>query len=531
MRIAKVAWLLGFWAFPLGAQAVRREPASGYPHTRPEQTGYAETSRYQDVEDFIRALPRSPVMHVTTMGYTGEGRSIPLVVVGRVPNASPEAVMASGKLRIYVQANIHAGEVEGKEATLELLRDVARGRHAAWLDQVVLLIAPIYNADGNERVSLTNRPLQLGPIGGEGQRPNAAGLDLNRDHIKLESPEARSQVLLIRRYDPQVLLDLHTTDGSVHGYMLTYAEPLHPATDTAIVSLLRGRMLPSVTQTIKRTDGFDFFYYGNMPESPVDRGGGGADRGWYSFDHRPRFSENYWGLRGRVGILSEAYSYATFEDRIRATRRFVEESVTWAHDHAAEIRRITSAADAHVIVGESLAVRARLHRGPDIPILRSEVVDSINPYTGQRMLRRTGVTRTELMPDFTTFEGTEFVRAPRAYYVPGNLAAVIERLTAHGIRLTRLEQPTVLQGERFRIDSTWTAAREFQGHKERQARGAWEASTDTLAAGTVMVPVDQPLGRLVVVMLEPRSDDGLLDWNFFDEALTGARYYPVRRQP
>ncbi len=480
---------------------------------------------------FLHALPRSPVIHLTSMGYTMETRSIPLVVVGRVSDASPEAVKRSGKLRIYIQANIHAGEVEGKEAALELLRDFAAGRHGAWLDSAVLLIAPIYNADGNERVSLTNRPLQLGPIGGEGQRANAMGLDLNRDHMKLESPEARSQVLLFRNYDPQVAMDLHTTDGSVHGYMLTYAEPLSPATDTAIVNLVRNDWLPAVTQTIKRKDGDDLYFYGDFPETPVDRGGGGAERGWYSFDHRPRFSETYWGLRNRIGILSEAYSYATFEDRIRVTKRFVEECVAYAVAHASRIRQITEAADAHVIVGESLAVRGKIHKGPDRPVLRGEADDEINPYTGQRMLHRRPVGHPDTMPDYTTFEATEFVRVPRAYYVPTTARAAIERLTAHGIRLTLLPAPLVVPAERFRIDSTWTTGREFQGHKERTLRGAWEPVTDTIAAGTAEVRVDQPLGRLIVLLLEPRSDDGLLDWNFFDEALNGARYYPVVRVP
>jgi hypothetical protein len=519
-------------AAPLAAQSrpsTRPAAATRTPLTRPERTGYRETSRYEDVVAFLNALPRSPRIHVTSMGYTSEGRSIPLVVVGHAGDGSPEAVLRSGKLRIYIQANIHAGEVEGKEAALELLRDLAAGRHARWLDSVVLLVAPIYNADGNERVSLTNRPGQLGPIGGMGQRPNAMQLDLNRDHIKLESPEARSQALLLRRYDPHVAMDLHTTDGSVHGYHLTYAEPLHPATDTAIVNLLRRDWLPEVTATIKRTDGFDIFYYGNMPESPVDRGGGGAERGWYSFDHRPRFSENYWGLRGRIGILSEAYSYATFEDRIRATRRFVEENIAYAAAHASRIMRITEAADAHDIMGESLAVRARLHRGADIPVLRGEVAEETNPYTGQRMLRRLDVRRPETMADYTTFEGTEFARVPHAYFVPANLTAAIERLAAHGVRTSRLEQTVVVPLERFRVDSSWTAAREFQGHKERQVLGAWESVTDTIPAGTVVVWTDQPLGRLAFIMLEPRSDDGLLDWNFFDEALAGARYYPVRR--
>ncbi|HEY2804447.1 MAG TPA: hypothetical protein VGI92_01175, partial [Gemmatimonadales bacterium] len=330
-------------------------------------------------------------------------------------------------------------------------------------------------------------------------------------------------------YDPQVAMDLHTTDGSVHGYMLTYAEPLHPATDTAITNLLRGDWLPSVTRTIKRTDNFDFYYYGDFPETPVDRGGGGAERGWYSFDHRPRFSENYWGLRNRIGILSEAYSYATFEDRIKATKRFVEECVAYAVGHASLIRRITQAADAHSLAGESLAVRARIHRGPDLPVLRGEADEETNPYTGQRMLHRRNVGHPDTMPDYTTFEATEYARVPRAYYVPGNLKVVIERLAAHGIRFTRVDQPVVLQAERFRIDSSWTATRDFQGHKERTVRGAWEPAGDTIPAGAVEVPTAQPLGRLIVVMLEPRSDDGLLDWNFFDDALNGARYYPVRR--
>jgi hypothetical protein len=115
--------------------------------------------------------------------------------------------------------------------------------------------------------------------------------------------------------------------------------------------------------------------------------------------------------------------------------------------------------------------------------------------------------------------------------VPASLRAVAERLAAHGIVTSRLEQPVVLPLERYRIDSTWTAAREFQGHRERQVRGAWEGVPDSLAAGTIVVSLDQPLARLVFMLLEPRSDDGLLSWNVLDDAVTGARYYPIRRAP
>jgi hypothetical protein len=133
------------------------------------------------------------------------------------------------------------------------------------------------------------------------------------------------------------------------------------------------------------------------------------------------------------------------------------------------------------------------------------------------------------MPDFTTFEAAESVRAPLAYFIPAGLAAALERLQAHGIEVTRLDRPLVLQVERFRVDSTWTAVREFQGHRERTVTGAWESAEDTLPAGTAVVRVGQALGRLAVELLEPRADDGLLDWNVLDQALAGARYYPVRR--
>ena len=497
--------------------------------TRPERTAYRETSSYADVMDFVRHVTTgSQRLHLTTYGYTLEGRALPLVVVGRVPNASPEAVRATGRLRVFIQGNIHAGEVEGKEAAQQLLRALAGGAHAPWLDSLVILVAPIYNADGNERVRLTNRPLQYGPVGGMGQRPNAQGLDLNRDHMKLESPEARSFVSLLNRYDPHVVIDLHTTNGSIHGYHLTYAPPLHPNTDSAIVRLLRDDWLPAVTRAIKQRDGWDFYHYGNFP-SPRDS----AERGWYSFDHRPRFNNNYVGLRNRFVILSEAYSYATFEDRIRATYRFLEEILNYAHARAGTIRRLVAAADSGVpraVVSQQLALRAELERGPDsVAILVGEVAEERHPYTGERTLRRLEVRRPERMPVYLSFRATETTRAPAAYYVPAELTRVVNLLEAHGVRMERLAQAETRAVERFTIDSQTVAATEFQGHRERTLFGRWERAEIPLAAGTMVVRVGQPLGRLVFTLLEPRSDDGFADWNVLDDVLKDARSYPILR--
>ena len=260
--------------------------------TRAELSDYRETTRYTEVMGFLEAVVlASEQLHLTSFGYTTEGRTLPLLVYGDVWDASSEEAIQTGKTRVFIQANIHAGEVCGKEALLMLARQLAAGEYTQWADSLVLLIAPIYNADGNERISMYNRSRQHGPVGGMGQRPNAQGYDLNRDHMKLDSPEARSLVQLIHEYNPHVLIDLHTTNGTIHGYHLTYSPPLNPNTAKPIINLLRNEWLPEVSKRIKATYDWDFYYYGNVPRS-----GGTRERGWYTFDHRPRFNNNYIGI-------------------------------------------------------------------------------------------------------------------------------------------------------------------------------------------------------------------------------------------
>jgi hypothetical protein len=486
--------------------------------TRAERTGFEETSRYDDVIAFVReADAASPLLHLTTFGYTNEGRALPLVVVGRVKDASPEAVRASGLTRVYVQGNIHAGEVEGKEALQILLREIVNGKHAAWLDSLVLLVAPIYNADGNERIRLGERPLQNGPVGGVGRRPNAQDLDLNRDHMKLESPEARSLARLLREYDPHVGIDLHTTNGTYHAYQLTYSPPLHPNTAASITGWLRGDWLPEVTKTIKARDGWDFYYYGNVPGS---EGPSSVERGWYTFDHRPRFNNNYLGLRNRIAILSEAYAYLPFDARVAVTRRFVEELLDRATRDAARIRQTVAAADAERLIGAPLALNAKVARAPQpADILMGGVTRVRHPLTGQVMLQRSDERRVERMPEFGTFAAGDTETVPASYIVPATLERVIDLLAAHGVRTRTLSRDTALDVERFAVSGTSVAERAFQGHRERSVQGAWRAERATLPAGAIVVPMNQPLARLIFTLLEPRSDDGIVNWNFLEDVL------------
>jgi hypothetical protein len=521
VRIAAPLFLAVIPAVTPTATAAQSEPS-----TRAEFTAYMETSRYDDVIRFIDTIvPRSEWLHLGFMGYTHEGRRIPLVVAGNVANASAEAVRASGKLRIYLQGNVHAGEVCGKEALLMLMREIVNGEHDAWFDDVVLLIAPIYNADGNERVALGNRPGQNGPYGGMGQRANAQGLDLNRDHMRLDSPEARSLLSMMRAYDPHVSVDLHTTNGTRHAYHVTYSPPLNPNTHPAIDGLLRDDWLPAMTERIRAKHGWEYYYYGNTPFRRD------AEPGWYTFDHRPRFNNNYIGLRNRIAILSEAYAYASFEDRVLASLYFVQEIVGYAGERQGPIRAAIRAADDDILPGTELGVRAVHARSEaKVDILMGETDNGVHPLTGRRQLSRREGSRVESMYEYGSFRPTDTEIVPAAYLVPAELRAVVARLRMHGVQLEAVALPTELTVEQFRITESEQATREFQGHRERRLEGTYEALQTEVPVGTWRVDMRQPLARLAFYLLEPRSDDGLANWNFLDGAIENG-FYPILRVP
>ena len=552
--------------------------------TTAEASDFKSTSTYDDVVKFMKAVAEaSPkLVFYTTYGTTYEGRPMPMAVVGTgLKDASAASVKASGRLRIHIQANIHAGEVEGKESAQILLRELAMGQHAEWLKTTVLLITPIFNADGNEKFSLTNRGRQNGPINGEGTRANGQGLNINRDFMKLETPEGRAFAKLWNDYDPQVGFDLHTSDGSTHGYYLTYAPPLNPDTSDAIMSLMKNEWFPFVTKNIKDKHGWDTFYYGNVSTGARGRGRGGAPGGgaggagggaaggagaagggqaagrgqatptpevvgappqgnqpriWATFEHVPRYHNNYVGLRNRFALLSEAYAYATFEDRIKATNYFVEEAVNFAAANADRLKKAVEAADKESIIGKTEGTRAQMKRGGMIDVLMGEVEDEKNPNTGNNMNRRKDVVHPEQMVDMLWFEPNATEDVPHEFYVPASATKAIDLLKAHGIQMRKLTAP-VRGVEEFAITANTQRpvanSPDTGTHGLRTIEGAWQAApaSVTAPAGAWAIPMNQPLARLAFYLLAPTSDDGLTAWNYFDDSLgSDAKSYPVLRK-
>ena len=539
----------------LGTHAQQKPPIAEL-KTTAEASGFASTSSYEDVVKFMKAVDEaSPAIFYASYGKTFEGREMPLAVVGTgLKDGSPAAVRASGKLRVHIQGNVHAGEVEGKESAQILLREFAMGQHKDWLQSMVFLITPIFNADGNEKMAVNNRGRQNGPINGMGTRANAQSLNINRDFMKLDTPEGKAFVKLWNDYDPQVGFDLHTSDGSYHGYHLTYSPPLNPATSPSIVKLMTDEWFPHVTKDMKAKHGWESFYYGNAA-TPGGGGGGGRGRGaggtppaacqntpappegvtreWRTFEPGARFHNNYVGMRNRFALLSEAYAYATFEDRIKATNYFMEGALDFAHKHAARLKKVIADADKEKIVGSQLATTGRLKRGGTLQFLMGEVEAVKNPNNGADMCNRKNVVKPEQMVDMLWFEPATTETVPAAYYVPSSAAKAIELLKTHGIQVREIvmgSMPKTL--ERFTIAAN-AAGQNFEGHAMRRVEGAWSSWTmDDINTNAkwLEVRMDQPLARLAFDLIEPASDDGLVAWNFLDDELKDAKVYPILRR-
>ena len=521
-------------------------PAAQSPdlRTRAETTDYVETSSYDDVVRIVNGIVgSSPLAKQESFGKTEEGRSLPLLILSDPAVTTPEAARRLGRPIVFVQANIHAGQVEGKEASLILARRLLSGDLKPLLRQLVVLIAPIYNADGNEKVNVMNRTEQYGPVAGVGTRENSKGLDLNRDYMKLDSAEAKSLVGLMNRWDPHASIDLHTTNGSYHGYHLTYAPTLNPNADERMIALARDRILPAVDAAVEKKHPFRLYYYGNFGSESGGQQGPRVDpkrpgdASWRTFDHRPRFGNNYIGLRNRLAILSEAYSYLDFRGRVRVTEAFVEEVLRALAANATRLTTLTAQLD-----GEMKAFKGPL--GVDfqiapldqpVDILVGDVTKDPNPRSGREMLAMTDMATPVRMKDFGIFRATRTIAMPRGWLIPrvhvesGHYADAIDRLRTHGIVMQKIAAPAEVAVERFVIGRVNRAERPFQGHYETRVSGRYETAMLSAQDGALLIPAAQPLGRLAFYLLEAESDDGFVNWNLMDAGLAVDEAFPVYR--
>jgi Zinc carboxypeptidase len=516
------------------------------PATRAERTGYCETTSYEEAMAFLdsaqtRAAPNR-IMSIARLGTSTRGR--PLMIVTACARSSRSATSCDEYLTaarrrpvVMLQGNIHAGEVEGKEAALALIRTLVSDPKPNALDSLTLLVVPIYNADGNEALGpqARNRSAQLGPSV-VGERANGAGLDLNRDYIKAEAPETRAMLPILASGRVDVFVDLHTTNGSYHGYNLTWSPSLHPGAPLA--NFTSDTLLAGVRRRLQRT-GVATYAYGNFSNSfarevSLDS----IKEGWYTYDSRPRFGTNYFGLTGGVSVLSEAYSHDPFAKRVSSTYAFLRELLGSIGGDPSVFARITAVRRAlsSGVASRGVVLETRLTTQPvrDTVSVEDLVADRDSAGTEPGVplgIRRTGRFRRQLMSVYDRFEPLRMTTVPAGgWLIEAGDTTLLALLARHGVTV---QQRFPLRGgvdiERFQLDSVDRAARPFQGHREVRLLGKWVRVRMLPSPDWRWVPAAQRQMLVAAQLLEPQSDDGATTWNVFDDRLAMGKYHPVMR--
>ena len=467
---------------------------------------YAETRAYID-----RLVAASPLLRVEVFGRTAQGRELYLVRAAK-PGRSPKPVLLA-------QAGIHAGEIDGKDAGLMLLRDIALRGKDKLLDRADLLFVPIFNADGHERTSPFNRPNQRGPRS-QGWRTTGQNLNLNRDYMKADTPEMKAMIGLLRKYRPALYLDIHVTDGTDYQYDITFAFPGwggYYAHSPSIGRWLDRRYRPAVTAALARA--------GHIPGVYIDAADGrDPGKGIRLNADQPRYSTGYADLVRIPSVLVETHSLKPYRQRVLGTYVLLEESLRLVGADRPRIEAAIAADRASRPRIETLSWKPAPKPLFVIPDFKGVAFAKYkSPASGGSEVRYLGRPIIQRMPVLGQVPD-EVVILPAAWWVPATKPDVIALLRLHGIEFETLAQPRTLSLDMVRLIEAETTAAD-EGHIPLKAAGFVHARRqESFPPGSVRVQSAQPLGLLAAAMLEPESTDSLLAWNFFPEILQRTEY-------
>jgi hypothetical protein len=481
-----------------------------------EATDFRATSTYEQTMDYLRRVEAEApaIIRVTDFGLSGQGRPLPLVIVSADGAFTPEAAAATGKPILLLQSCIHAGEVDGKDASLMILRDIALGRRPELAEGPIVLFAPIYNLDGHENVSPYHRANQDGPVEGQGYRANAAGINLNRDFLRLASPEARAMAALVDRWDPDLHVDNHVTNGSDHAWVLTWLVAEAPQLDPALDEWVHEHLTEVLARTGKA----------GHPNGPYVSLVSGSDptKGMIWDVAQPRYSSGYFPLRNRVSILIEMHAHKPFRDRVMANRVFMEELILEVGSAGRALKKAVAAAESRTVsLGGATAEPSEI-------VLRWKVADEGENMRwpafdwttensvvtgGSRIVYQPGKIR-EIELSWRHAPQPELsLPRPRGYLVAAGWPQIEEVVKGHGLRAYRVIEGTSLDVETIRLSKPEFATSSYQGvvmvgdfevSRQRERRD--------VPANSLWIPADQPAFEVAVQLFEPEAPDSLIRW-------------------
>ena len=482
-----------------------------------EKNGLKTSPNYDETFIWLdKLIAQSDKLKKVSLGKSPQGRDIWMIVASKEGAGTPEALAENDKPSVLVQAGIHSGEIDGKDAGMMLLRDIVIGDKGALLDKANLLFVPIFSVDGHERSTQYNRVNQRGPVN-MGWRTTANNLNLNRDYAKADTIEMQYMLTAINTWQPDLYIDVHVTDGIDYQYDVTFGYNLPQGLSPASYAWLENVYRPAIEA--------DLTAQGHIP-GPLVFAIDNTDitKGMSLWNAGPRFSNGYGDARHLPTILIENHSLKPFKQRVLGTYVMLESTLNTVGQQATKLKS---------------AIRKDKFRYPSMMTLTWEEKQQdkgwdfkgidyrleTSSISGNDIVRWTG--EPKLYPDLPVIGDTVSdirVKRPSTYYIPPQWTQVIERLELHGIRLTRIEQETEMALEQYQFTQPEFSAKDYEGRQRVGAQVSKQSVKTTLPAGTIKLDTKQPLGDLAILLLEPQSPDSLFQWGFFNPIFTRTEY-------
>ena len=524
---------------PFTAPAQSPSPASAL-RTPTEIANYRTTPDYAETVAWLDRIAAAypNLVHIENFGKTGEGRDLKIVIVSKDGTFSPEAIHASGRAILLVQNSIHAGEMDGKDACLALLRDLVQDQgRTQYLDHAVFVFIPVYNIDGHERRSPYNRINQNGPEEA-GWRGNGTNINLNRDYMKADAPETRAFLTMFHRWLPDFFVDDHVTDGMDYQYDVTFYADDTPNVAPATARWLHDVVSPQIVQHLNASGHLAFPTLIDLNDDTDPAQG-------LSFGpNPPRFSTGYSILENRPGLLVELHMLKDYKARVTGNTELLRKLLEVINRDAATLIALNRDADAeaaqlgaHPLANTKFPL-ALTASGDTTPVLFNgyQFTRELSSISGAMWVRYSHEPWNVTLPLQTGAKVSLATTPPAAYIVPRQWTHVIDVLEAHGLTLRHTTAPWTGNDERYRCSRMEWQGPPFEGrHPIFHGEGAGAQpghfgvctltqESVTFPAGSVVIPLNQRLSKVALHWLEPEAPDSALRWGFFDSIFEQREY-------
>lgn len=508
-----------------------------------ERSRGTETPRYEQTVGYCKRLAKaSPMVHYSGFGKSARGLDLPLLIVDKDGLTDPEAIRRKGRVVLLLQACIHPGECEGKDAGLMFVRDMVLGSpgktshepegvgHSVpaeglqkLLDGVSLVFIPIFNVDGHERFGPYNRINQNGPKE-MGWRVNANNLNLNRDYLKAETPEMKAWLRLFNHWMPEFFVDIHTTDGADYQYVLTYLIEIYGDMDVGLTSWASDLFIPEMKEHLLKS-GYPAFPYVNFRKWHDPKSG------LISSVAPPMLSQGYTAYRNRPGMLIETHMLKTYDKRVEGTYECIKTTMEILAKQGKQLQELEQQADRYVISEKFL-------RNPFPLQFETSMKDSVitdflgvkytsvkSNISGGEWIQYSKVPETFRIPYFSKALPVVSVNLPYAYIIPAEWEQIIETLKLHGAVVRLTSRDTVIRIQTYKFRNPKWQQNPYEGHHV-MTNIEYDEITESrlIPKGSAVVLTNQQCGRIIPHFLEPKGSGSMLYWGYFDAVFEQKEY-------